>query len=117
MATERPRLRVGLVGTGFLGKTHVFGFASAERVFDLPFAIELNTVADRTEELAVAAARQFGFGKASGDWRCVVEDPQIDVIDITAPNALHREIALAAIRGGKHVYCEKPLAPTSAEAR
>lgn len=117
MTTGKPRLRIGLIGTGFMGKAHVFGFTAAQRVFDLPFELELHTVADRDETLATAAARTLGFARSSGDWRSLVADPEIDVIDITAPNAFHREMALAAIAAGKHVYCEKPLAPTAAEAR
>jgi predicted dehydrogenase len=117
MAGERPQLRIGLIGTGFMGKTHVFGFAAAQRVFDLPCELVLHSVADRTEELAAQAARTLGFARASGDWRRLVEDPEIDVIDITAPNAFHKEMALAAIAAGKHVYCQKPLAPLAADAR
>lgn len=117
MATNKPKLRIGLIGTGFMGKTHVFGFAAAQRVFELPFEIELHSVADRTDELAAEAARLLGFAHASGDWRSLVADPEIDVIDITAPNAFHKEMALAAIAAGKHVYCEKPLAPLPADAR
>ncbi len=117
MTTGKPRLRIGLIGTGFMGKAHVFGFAAAQRVFDLPYELELHTVADRDETLAAAAARTLGFARSSGDWRSLVADPEIDLIDITAPNAFHREMALAAIAAGKHVYCEKPLAPTAAEAR
>ncbi|SJM33968.1 Gfo/Idh/MocA family protein [Mesorhizobium delmotii] len=117
MAGERPQLRIGLIGTGFMGKTHVFGFAAAQRVFDLPYELVRHTVADRTEDLAAQAAQALGFARASGDWRRLVEDPEIDVIDITAPNAFHKEMALAAIAAGKHVYCEKPLAPLAADAR
>ena len=117
MTMGKPRLRIGLIGTGFMGKAHAFGFAAAQRVFNLPFELELHTVADRDETLAAAAARTLGFTRSSGDWRSLVADPEIDLIDITAPNAFHREMALAAIANGKHVYCEKPLAPTAAEAR
>ena len=117
MATNKPKLRIGLIGTGFMGKTHVFGFASAPRVFDLPYELVLHTVSDRSQELADAAAHTLGFTNASGDWRTLIADPEIDVIDITAPNAFHKEMALAAIAAGKHVYCEKPLAPLAADAR
>ena len=65
---------------------------------------------------AAEAARSLGFAQGTGDWRSLVADPAIDLVDITAPNALHREMALAAIAAGKHVYCEKPLAPRAAEA-
>ena len=117
MAGERPKLRVGLIGAGFMGKTHVFGFATAERVFALPFEIVLHTIAERSDALAAEAAGALGFAQSSGDWRSLVADPEIDVIDITAPNTLHKEMAVAAIAAGKHVYCEKPLAPRAADAR
>lgn len=116
-AADKPQLRVGLIGTGFMGKTHVFGFAAAERVFDLPLQVTLRSVADRTIDLAEEAADRLGFTQATDDWRSLVADPEIDLIDITAPNALHKEMALAAIAAAKHVYCEKPLAPSAAEAR
>ncbi|HXT08206.1 MAG TPA: Gfo/Idh/MocA family oxidoreductase [Roseiarcus sp.] len=115
--SAKPKLRVGLIGTGFMGKTHVFGFATAPKVFDLPFDIELRTVADVTQAAAQRAAADFGFARATSDWRDIIRDPEIEVVDITAPNALHEEMALAAISAGKHVYCEKPLAPRSAGAR
>jgi predicted dehydrogenase len=114
---NKPVLRIGLIGTGFMGKAHVFGFASAPKVFDLPFDIELHTVADVTEEAAARAAADFGFAQSTSDWRSLIDHPDIDVIDITAPNALHKEMALAAIAAGKHVYCEKPLAPLASDAR
>lgn len=116
MANNKPQLRIGLIGTGFMGKTHVFGIAAAQRVFDLPYELVLDTVADRTAELAAQAARTLGFARSSGDWRTLIEDPEIALIDITAPNAFHKEMALAAIAAGKHVYCEKPLAPLAADA-
>ena len=117
MASSKPQLKVGLIGTGFMGKTHVFGLAAAARVFDLPYEIVLHSVADRSQELAANAAHALGFARSSGDWKSLVADPEIDVIDITAPNVFHKEMALAAIAAGKHVYCEKPLAPLAADAR
>ena len=112
----KPRLRIGLIGTGFMGKAHVFGFASAPRVFELPYEIELHTVVDITPELAARAAQTLGFAHSTANWRDLLSNPDLDVIDITAPNALHKEMALAAIAAGKHVYCEKPLAPLAADA-
>lgn len=112
----KPTLKIGLIGSGFMGKTHVIGFATAPKVFDLPFEIELHTIADTSENSASKSVRDFGFANATSDWRTLVSDPEIDIIDITAPNALHKEMALAAIAAGKHVYCEKPLAPSAADA-
>ena len=100
-----------------MGKAHVFGYASAQKVFDLPMAPVLHTVADITEERAATAADAFGFARSTADWRTMIADPAIDAIHITAPNALHKEMALAAIAAGKHVHCEKPLAPTAKDAR
>ena len=113
----KPRLRIGLIGTGFMGKAHVFGYTSAPRVFDLRFDLELHTVADITPEAAARAAQALGFAHATANWCDIIASPEIDLVSITAPNALHKEMSLAAIAAGKHVYCEKPLAPLSADAR
>ena len=115
--TKKPTIRLGLIGSGFMGKTHTFGFAAAARVFDLPYDVEMATLADVSKPLAESAAAALGFAKSIDDWRTLVADPDIDIIDITAPNALHKEMALAAIAAGKHVYCEKPLAPLASDAR
>ena len=112
----KPKLRIGLIGSGFMGKAHAFGYATATRVFDLPYELELHTIADINDEAAAKAAAALGFSHATSDWRSLVADPAIDVVNITAPNALHKEMALAAIAAGKHVYCEKPLAPLAADA-
>jgi predicted dehydrogenase len=113
----KNKLRLGLIGSGFMGKTHVFGFAAAQRVFELPYDVELACIADVNIQQAEAARSSLGFAQATDDWRTMIDDPSIDIIDVTAPNALHKEMALAAIAAGKHVYCEKPLAPLAADAR
>jgi predicted dehydrogenase len=113
----KPKLRIGLIGSGFMGKAHAFGYTTAARVFDLPYEVELRTLADINDEAATKAAAALGFSHATSDWRELAADPDIDVVNITAPNALHKEMALAAIAAGKHVYCEKPLAPLAADAR
>jgi predicted dehydrogenase len=113
----KPKLRVGLVGSGFMGKAHAFGYSTAARVFDLPYEVELHTLADITDAAAAKAAAALGFAHATSDWRAMVGDPVIDIVNITSPNALHKEMALAAIAAGKHVYCEKPLAPLAIDAR
>jgi predicted dehydrogenase len=116
-AAEKPPLRIGLIGTGYMGKAHVFGYATAEKVLGLPLAPVLHTVADATEELAAGAAAALGFSQWTADWRTMIDDPEIDVIHVTAPNALHKEMSLAAIAAGKHVHCEKPLATSVEDAR
>ncbi|MFZ5710973.1 MAG: Gfo/Idh/MocA family protein [Pseudomonadota bacterium] len=113
----KPALNIGLIGTGFMGKAHALAFVAAPRVFDLAAEPVLHTVADVTRDAAQRAADTYGFTRATGDWRRLVADPDIDIVSVTAPNALHKEMSLAAIAAGKHVYCEKPLAPRAADAR
>jgi predicted dehydrogenase len=105
----------GLIGSGFMGKTHALALANVNRIFDLPVTVELHTLADVDEKTASRAARQLGFAHFTGSWRDLIANPSINLIDITTPNRFHKEMALAAIDAGKHVYCEKPLAPTAAE--
>ncbi|WP_425099423.1 Gfo/Idh/MocA family protein [Tropicibacter sp. S64] len=115
--TTKPDFNVGLIGSGFMGKAHTFGYASAAKVFDLAVNPVLHTLADISDAAASKAASALGFAHATSDWRKMVDDPAIHVVNITAPNALHKDMALAAIAAGKHVYCEKPLAPLVADAR
>ncbi|MCP4319588.1 MAG: Gfo/Idh/MocA family oxidoreductase [Hyphomicrobiales bacterium] len=117
MARPRSRLKIGLIGTGFMGKAHVFGYTTAPRVFDLPNDLDLHCVADLSQAAASEAVRAFGFAHSTCDWRDIINDADIDIVSIATPNALHKEISLAAIAAGKHVYCEKPLAPLAADAR
>ena len=63
-----------------------------------------------------AMARQFGFARATGDWRALVADPAVDIVSITTPTKFHLEMATAALAAGKHVWCEKPMALTLADA-
>ena len=110
-------LGIGLIGTGFMGKAHAFAYRAALAAFpDIP-APRLELIADVDEALAAKAAHQYGFAHSTGNWRKLVTDPRIDVVSITTPNTLHKEMALAAIAAGKHVHCEKPLSPTLADSR
>ena len=111
------RLNIGLIGSGFMGQTHADAFRRAAMLYrNLPALPHLYMLADANAELAQAAATRLGFERSTGDWRQLVADPAVDIVDITSPNALHHEMAMAAIAAGKHVYCEKPLAVTLAEA-
>ncbi len=74
-------------------------------------------IAEITPELAQTRAQEMGFNRATDDWRKLVADPNIDVVDICSPNFLHKEMAMEAIKHGKHVYCEKPLALNSEDAK
>ncbi len=110
-------VRVGLIGTGYIGRAHAIAYAQAPTVFTLKGRLVRDMVAEVSPELAARRAAELGFNRSTGDWRTLVADPRIDVVDICSPNFLHKEMALEAIRHGKHVYSEKPLALTAADAR
>ncbi len=115
--SKRRPLRVGLVGAGFMGRCHANAFRSVAGLFDLPMTPVLTMLADVSDKHAASAAAALGFARSTGDWRTLVSDPEIDLVSITAPNALHEPIAMAAIGAGKTVYCEKPLAGAEGAAR
>jgi predicted dehydrogenase len=112
------QLNVGLIGGGFMGKAHSLAYATMPMFFwPAPALPVRHTIAEATDDLAAEAARRFGFERSTSDWRSVVDDPAIDVVDIATPNHLHAEIAIAAAKAGKHIISEKPLARTGAEAK
>ncbi|MFQ3671342.1 MAG: Gfo/Idh/MocA family oxidoreductase [Verrucomicrobiia bacterium] len=106
-----------MIGYKFMGKAHSNGWRQAPHFFELPARPVLHTICGRDLEAAKKAARQLGWEKVSGDWREVVADPEIDIVDVTTANDTHAEISIAALKAGKAVLCEKPLAVTVDEAR
>jgi predicted dehydrogenase len=113
----RKTINIGLIGSGFMGQAHADAYRRTALLYrDLPLVPVLHTLADANRELAQGAAGRFGFAHATSDWRAMVHDPEIDIVDITTPNSLHFEMAMEAITAGKHVYCEKPLTVTLADA-
>ena len=110
-------IRIGLIGAGGMGKAHATAFKNVPLVFgNGPGRPVLEIVADIDAKTVEKWAREFAFTRWTTNWREVVEDPRVEVVDITTPNALHAEMAIAAAQAGKHIYCEKPLATTSADA-
>src|SRR5215212_9031485 len=109
-------LNIGLVGYGFMGRTHSNAFLQAPRYFSLPYRPVLKAVAARTRARVEAFASNWGYESVETDWRRLIERKDIDLIDIASPNDTHAEIAIAAARAGKMVMCEKPLARSAAEA-
>jgi predicted dehydrogenase len=112
-----PTLSVGMIGAAFMGKAHSNAWRQAPRFFDLPAGIRLHTICARSEETAENARTQFGWENATTDWRAIVNDPAIDIVDICTPNDFHAEIAIAAAQQGKAILCEKPLALNVTQAR
>ena len=82
MAMGSAALRVGLIGSGFMGRAHAYALAAAPKVFDLPIQPYLEMLADVDDETAARAAAALGFGRSTGDWRALIEDPEIDLVDI-----------------------------------
>lgn len=115
--TRVRELGVGLIGSGFMGRAHAHAFRMVAGVFRLDAAPRLEILADVNAGLAARAAADLGFARSTDDWKRMVTDPAVDIVAITSPNALHKPMAMAAIAAGKHVYCEKPLAVTLADAR
>ncbi|WP_341393113.1 Gfo/Idh/MocA family protein [Arthrobacter sp. G119Y2] len=113
---ETTPLRIGMVGYAFMGAAHSHAWRSAHRFFDLPLTPELTALAGRNAAAVGEAARKMGWSSTETDWRALIERDDIDLIDICSPGNTHAEIAIAALRAGKHVLCEKPLANTVAEA-
>ena len=109
-------LGVALIGTGFMGKCHAMAWRNVATIFGGTHP-RLELLCDTPEDRARAFAAQFGFSRAEADWRKAVADPAVDVVSIATPNELHRPISEAALRAGKHVWLEKPMALSLADAK
>ncbi len=112
------KLNIGVIGCGFMGRTHSNAFRQVARFFDVPFEPVLKKVCARSAARAEAFASQWGYESTETDWRRLVESADVDLVDIASPNDTHAGIAIAAARAGKMVLCEKPLGrnPEESEA-
>ena len=108
-------VRVGLVGYKFMGKAHSNAYITAPKFFDCPVRPVMKAICGRDAAGAKAAADNFGWESHETDWKKLIERDDIDLIDISAPSIIHRDIAVAAAEAGKHIFCEKPFAFTAAE--
>src|SRR6185437_13756664 len=113
----KKQLNIGLVGYGFMGRTHSNAFLQTPRFFDVPYEPVLKAVCARNADRVRSFAGNWGYESIETDWRALVDRKDIDLVDIASPNDTHAEIAVAAARSGKMVACEKPLGRTLAEAR
>jgi predicted dehydrogenase len=105
-----------MIGYAFMGRVHSQAWRSVAAFFDVPVIPRMRVISGRSKEATEAAAEQMGWEEAVTDWREVIGRPDVDIVDICTPGDTHAEIAIAALRAGKHVICEKPLANTVAEA-
>jgi predicted dehydrogenase len=109
-------LGIGLIGTGYMGKCHALAWNGVAPVFGDIERPRLVALAEVDVGLAQKRAAEFGFAAATANWRDLLANPDIDVISITTPNQFHAEMAIAALEAGKHVWCEKPMATSLADA-
>ena len=115
---NKKELRIGLVGCGFMGRTHTNGYKRVGDFFPaLEYSPVLRSVCARNEEKVRAFADQWGYESVETDWKVLVARKDIDAIDICTPNDTHAEIAIAAAAAGKMILCEKPLARNLAESQ
>lgn len=110
-------LRVAMIGYGFMGKVHSHAWRSVNHFFPEAPTIEMTVICGRSKDALESARKTFGWKEAETDWRKVISREDIDIIDICTAGDSHEEIAIAALKAGKHVICEKPLANNSTEAQ
>ncbi len=110
------KLRVALIGTGFMGRAHSNAYAQVGHFFETPFEVEQTVICARDRARVEKMAATWGWKEAATDWRALIDRKDIDLIDVATPNFLHAEMAIAAAEAGKMVACEKPLAMSVEEA-
>lgn len=114
---EKKVYGVGLIGFGTMGKAHTYAYQTLPFYYsNLPFRIRLTGVCSGHRANAERAAADYGYARAYDNYRELLADPDIDIVNICTPNHLHKEMIVAAIQAGKHVYCDKPLVTSPAEA-
>lgn len=113
---NKKELRIGLIGCGFMGRTHSNGYKRVSDFFpELGYRPVLKAVCSRSKDKVQAFAEQWGYESFETDWKALIARDDIDAVDICAPNNMHAEIAIAAAAAGKMILCEKPLSRTLAE--
>jgi predicted dehydrogenase len=110
-------LNVGIVGYKFMGKAHSNAWMKAPLFFDMPVKPVRKVACGRHQESLAAFADRWGWEQTENDWKKMVKRDDVDIVDISAPQYLHHDIAMEALKAGKHVFCEKPLAMNLAQAR
>lgn len=109
---------IGVVGAGFMGKAHCVALSNMPKLFtDAPYVPVFKTVCDIVPEIAEDFKERFSFEKACTDYMDIINDPEIDIVCVCTPNDSHAEISIAALKAGKHVICEKPIATKTEDAR
>ena len=106
---------VALIGTKFMGRAHSTAWGKCAQFFDLKRPPAMRVVAGRNPAETSAFAAKWGWQGSTADWREVLKDDSIELVDVSTPNNLHAEMSIAGLEAGQHVACEKPLAGTLAD--
>ena len=115
---NNPCIGIGVVGYGFMGKVHSNAYLKIPYTYQEPAAYPLLiSMCGRNEKAVIDTARRFGYQHVCTDWKELIEDPSVQIVDNCTPDSMHAEPSIAAVRAEKHVICEKPLAMTVAEAK
>lgn len=107
---------VGLIGYKFMGKAHSNAYRQVHAFFPDAPKPRMVAIAGRNESAVTAAANQFGWESWETDYRVLLDNNDIDIIDVSTPGHLHHTVVMDALAAGKHVLCEKPLANSLEEA-
>ena len=108
----KKTLNIAIIGMGFMGRAHSNAWSQLNKFFDAEYDICLKAVAGKNEERTRQFAKCWGYESYTTDWHTLLNREDIDVIDILTPTYLHKEMAVAAMKAGKHVICEKPCSLT-----
>jgi len=114
---RKPRLAVALVGYSFMGRAHSNAYNQVGRFFDCPYEIGKRVIVGRSAGPLAEAAATWGWEHTAASLEEALAEHDVDLVDITTPNDSHYPLAMAAIKAGKHVFCEKPLTLTAAESK
>jgi predicted dehydrogenase len=112
-----PEVNVALIGYAFMGRAHSNAYRQVTPFFQPKLRPRLKVIVGRDAKAVKEAQATLGWEEAATDWREVVERDDIHIVDVSTPGDSHAEIAIAAARAGKVVFCEKPLANTLPEAK
>lgn len=109
---------VGLIGAGWIGGVHAEQYLRVPQLGGLPgLEVKLRAISDVIPPAMAKLANDYGFERQYADWHDLIADPEVTLVDICAPNSMHREIALAAAAAGKHIFCEKPMSMSGADGQ
>jgi predicted dehydrogenase len=117
-ALSESTIGVAVIGAGMAGRAHAAAYRAAGSLYGAGLPdVRLVAVADSYEPFAVDTARRFGYDRSETDWRAIADAPDVDAVSVVVANRLHREVVEGLLAAGKHVICEKPLAPTVEDAQ